>query len=364
MNRNIPLQVLRAIAAAIVVYAHAITTYHEKIAEVINISQFEVGGIGVQIFFCISGYIVFNSTKNSSPRLQSSINFIIKRLIRVFPIFAIATLIYAVKLSMQGQAPGLKYICMSMSFYPYIDNTQGLVRPVLGVGWTLNYEIFFYALLTFALLLKNKFRLAFVLAAMGLFYAYFLLHPVSRTIGAHGFSLLATGWLGYFAIGMIISHQKLQLQFKLLQLSPAMSSLTIVALVLLTTVLCSKMALEELEQSVLTAVISTICLLLCINVGRTPSQQAIASNPVLIKCLAKAGDGSYSTYLFHSFLLGISGRLISKLGISLPPNIFAILMVFSTAIMGAVLFQWIESPLQKRINGGWLRLKKSYSIKV
>jgi peptidoglycan/LPS O-acetylase OafA/YrhL len=45
---------------------------------------------------------------------------------------------------MQGDFPAVEEIVKSFFFVPY-ENVEGLVRPIVPLGWTLDYEMLFYA---------------------------------------------------------------------------------------------------------------------------------------------------------------------------------------------------------------------------
>lgn len=172
------LQFLRAFAALSVVFYH---------------TGYTVNGIstefqGVAIFFAISGFIMTHISRESSD------SFLKHRLIRIVPLYWITTIFFVIVtnlgltnplymgpvlidwitrdplyifhwLSTQNgitnqvdQIPLIK----SLFFIPYVDGT-GVMHPILGVGWTLNLEMFFYLL--FALGLRINRGVAPVLVA-------------------------------------------------------------------------------------------------------------------------------------------------------------------------------------------------------
>jgi exopolysaccharide production protein ExoZ len=91
------------------------------------------GGAGVYIFFVISGFVMAYLAHREPG--QSSLEFARQRITRIVPLYWILTM---VALTMIGNvSPGL--LVRSLLFIPPQDWT-----PVLGVGWTLNLEMFFY----------------------------------------------------------------------------------------------------------------------------------------------------------------------------------------------------------------------------
>lgn len=122
------IQALRALAAILVVVYH--------------IRSIFVGRFGVTIFFVISGFIVCYI---SQKRVD---NFFAHRLIRIVPLYWVATLgiffisLIAPSLLNTGDTSVL-HLAKSLSFIPYL-RPNGKVEPLLFLGWTLNYEMFFY----------------------------------------------------------------------------------------------------------------------------------------------------------------------------------------------------------------------------
>ena len=93
-----------------------------------------LGQAGVDVFFVISGFIMWMVTiKPIGPG-----QFLWHRVVRVVPLYWIATLIMA---AVRGSsAPDA---IESLLFWPHRD-AGGQVWPVLVQGWTLNFEMFFY----------------------------------------------------------------------------------------------------------------------------------------------------------------------------------------------------------------------------
>lgn len=99
------------------------------------------GTIGVDLFFMISGFIVYYITFSENNGLNSSKLFLIKRLCRIVPPYFIATLFIA------GDSwDKLHFTLHSLLFLPG-DITQPAPYfgyPRLFIGWSLNYELFLY----------------------------------------------------------------------------------------------------------------------------------------------------------------------------------------------------------------------------
>ncbi|MBA4490431.1 acyltransferase [Paracoccus sp. S1E-3] len=163
----VSVQLLRAIAAAAVVFEHAQAEAGQTVAGFEHI-PFDFG-IGVDIFFIISGFVMWLSSAHLFGQPGGTATFLKKRFQRVVPLYWLYTLgmLAAIALlpdKLNNPDASAPMILSSFLFFPY-PNMIGEYTPVLALGWTLNYEMFFYALFAVALLFPRKFGFA-VLAAL------------------------------------------------------------------------------------------------------------------------------------------------------------------------------------------------------
>lgn len=88
------------------------------------------------------------------------IDFGVKRIIRIVPIYwtvtsyKILVMIFASRLVLHS-ALNWGFIFKSFFFIPAL-NKEGMINPFYGVGWTLNYEMFFYLLFTISLAIRVR----------------------------------------------------------------------------------------------------------------------------------------------------------------------------------------------------------------
>ena len=153
MKRLSSIQLLRAAAALGVVLFHACQWSH---------IDFAVGAAGVDLFFVISGFVLWTAAgeaRSSSEAIaQNEIGpggFLLARLVRVAPLYWIATLtVFAVARAWPQALPIVhpdpRHLVLSLLFLPHVGPGDDPF-PLLPTGWTLTYEAFFY--LAFALAL-------------------------------------------------------------------------------------------------------------------------------------------------------------------------------------------------------------------
>lgn len=153
------LQVLRAVAATLVVLFHAAEVWREKVGADLFSGPWDRGWAGVDLFFVLSGFImvwVTQGEKVLGPK--AAVAFGWKRLTRIYPIWwvfcalmvAYFFIAYA-QPAPPGDAPWLRF-WQSMALWPQAS------LPVLTVGWTLTYEVGFYALFALLLFFPPKVR--------------------------------------------------------------------------------------------------------------------------------------------------------------------------------------------------------------
>jgi exopolysaccharide production protein ExoZ len=144
------IQVLRAFAAVAVVVFH--TGYAFPFLR-------PFGSFGVDVFFVISGYIMARILDPASP--SSSDFFFRRRVLRIVPpywFFTILLYLVALRLPqlMGATRAGFTELLKSLFFIPFMKS-DGLTQPLLFIGWSLNYEMFFYLALALGLLLHKRF---------------------------------------------------------------------------------------------------------------------------------------------------------------------------------------------------------------
>lgn len=164
-DKLVSIQILRAIAAWLVVFHH----YNQLIfnwdmsdtyiPDYISNFTCIYGKMGVDLFFIISGLIMF-ITINKSP---NAMHFLLKRIIRIYPPywFYTALLFIIVMTSIHPHFLYEKYtltsIIKSLMLIPN-ENPNGIgLYPFLTVGWTLFFEMVFYVICAFGVIITTRY---------------------------------------------------------------------------------------------------------------------------------------------------------------------------------------------------------------
>ncbi|PTQ73862.1 acyltransferase [Pseudomonas sp. GV071] len=165
----ISLQALRALAAWLVVGHHIMQVFFDFKAES-PLGQFFIdkGAVGVDIFFIISGFVIYLSTQGKD---IAAGRFLLNRVLRIVPAYWLFSLLAALLIVyaqpvMPGQSFELQHFLLSLLFIP-ADNPAGYgLYPTLAVGWTLNYEMFFYLLFALGFSVPERYRLWLIAGAL------------------------------------------------------------------------------------------------------------------------------------------------------------------------------------------------------
>jgi exopolysaccharide production protein ExoZ len=115
------------------------------------------GSFGVDVFFVISGYIMARILDTANGRDF----FFRRRVLRIVPPYWFFTiLLYLVALRLPQLMGSTRAtfgdLFKSLFFIPFTKGS-GLIQPLLFLGWSLNYEMFFYLALAFSLLLNKRY---------------------------------------------------------------------------------------------------------------------------------------------------------------------------------------------------------------
>jgi peptidoglycan/LPS O-acetylase OafA/YrhL len=156
-------QALRAFAALSVAFVHIahddITNGGDPAGIFKAITKFMPWDAGVDIFFVISGFVIVHASAPLFSSRNGPAIFLRRRLSRIVPLYWIMTTAFVAILlldpsDIHGDIGGSHYIIASYLFIP-LPRPDGLLQPVYGLGWTLNFEMFFYFVFTPFLLLRR-----------------------------------------------------------------------------------------------------------------------------------------------------------------------------------------------------------------
>ena len=333
------LQYVRAAAACLVVLYHArlLTTLGQSL-------PLEFGRAGVDIFFVISGFIIQHVAARDDVGRPGA--FMVKRLIRIAPLYWLLTLLIGVAgpfipaLASKAGIPDIWMVLRSLLFVPYVD-PAGEIHPVLFIGWTLNYEMFFYVLFAAGLLIRDaSLRLITLSIVLGALVAVgFAIDPDSAIGRTYTSPLLlefgAGLWLHRLWQGACDRHVGARNRiFALLVLTGA-------ALALVLGALLWPAIPDVVKWGVPAFAIVASALMLERGDGR-------AGHPMLLRL----GEASYAIYLIHPFVIKALSVLAGGFFRDATAPMQAFIMVATLIVVGVVgvtLHLFVEQPLLRAL---------------
>lgn len=362
MTRLDSVQALRGIAALAVMLCHLIAIEAGHAGRDGQLTDFfDNGAYGVDLFFVISGFIMV-WVAGAVPRgLASAGDFLYARVTRIYPLwwlFAGAMVVFL--LLFRGlpwdadrldpkELDGVTHLIKSFLLWPQPEH------PVLGVGWTLVHEMYFYIGFTLLILfLPQRLRLAGILTWGGIVFVGALsglgtsfgrnlvelvFSPVTLefVFGAMVAYLIKAGWRRFAWTSIIAGCAGLLIGFLLVDNESG-------------GILLAPLELERpayfLMMWARVFVFGIPAALLLYGLVALELQNKLTRN--LPKPLVEIGDWSYALYLCHMLTISAVGKIVYT--VFGTDSVIATPIYFVTAIalsllVAALSYKWFERPL-------------------
>ncbi|KFC70987.1 Acyltransferase 3 [Bosea sp. LC85] len=304
---------------------------------------------GVDVFFVISGFIMVHTSRKLFATVDGPRVFLSRRIARVVPIYWAIVTVYLVigqlaPAALNRDAPDLSAILTTYLFIPF-PQPNGVVHPVYALGWTLNYEMFFYSIFAGALLLQRE-RAVLAVAAV-------LLSLVAFGRVSQALPVPLAFWSEPIVLEFVFGMALALLAEKGCLLSPmGRFGLFAIALLLLHLDLAKPGGALLLPQ-VLAYGIPAAFLVAAAVLG--PVSLAWSSVEYTVAAL---GDASYALYLVHPFAIRALRELFAYGGLATGMGIgaFVISAVLAAVVLALVVYRFVEKPMTQVVRG-WLRVR-------
>lgn len=296
--RMLGIQYLRGIAAMMVVLYHICESHGVN---------FTVGSAGVDIFFIISGFVMWISTYG---RNLSFTAFMTRRIERLVPLYWLATLATAALILAKPQFftdanLTLPNLLRTFLFLPYYNISQQ-PWPVILQGWTLNVEMFFYLVVGICFCILPRYHLASAFLSLATLVTLHFTLPLESAPARQWTNPLLLELLAGLCLGKACTSGLLRHAI----LGWVLSACAIAAF---TT--AHFMAYEHGPWRALQMGLPALALVA--GLVMIESHHGM----IRIKLMEFLGDASYSIYLWHGFFLTIATGLILRLNLSGPGKV-------------------------------------------
>lgn len=322
------IQYLRGVAALMVVCFHAFQWTH-----VIGLTRtdFPTGAAGVDVFFVISGFVMWVTTVDQQvPPLE----FLRRRAVRIVPPYWALTLLaaglaWAWPQIYQDVILDGRHLVLSLLFVPHLDpNNEPF--PLLKPGWTLVYEACFYLIFAVGLLVARRRRMLFLGVALAIVAFAGFFSDVASV-------LLANFLMLEFLAGVLLAKVWSEGLLGSAVQGWALMALAVAALAGLEALNYNNYDWRPFFWGVPAALLVT---------GAVTAEAAGAlPRAVPLKWL---GDASYSIYLCHPLAFQALARLGPRPS---DPMVFLLQAVSLAVVCGFLARQLIEKPTLRWLNG-------------
>jgi len=314
------LQLLRGIAALAVVLFHGLE--HTNLKNIFN-----YGSAGVDLFFIISGFIIMYIHYSDIGKRKSLKSFLYKRFVRIFPTYWIVTISYIALISIFGHNLSIEYILKSFFLVPQ------LTQPIIGVAWTLEFEILFYIVFCFFILHRKIAN--FLFYSWAILIIFFFIGPSNSLDNLFLNRILSPLNLEFlFGCGialLVIKNKIKNVKWTIL--------LGIIGLVL--SICLDYFSIMEVHRVIAWGIPFTLIILGLINL----EQRREVNAP---KFFIYLGNASYSIYLTHLITILLFETLLEKINFyekyGFLDMIPIIICIFSVSF-GCIFYSFIERPL-------------------
>ena len=331
------LQVLRAVAALLVVVAHAVADLGGRGFDTGEISA-EFGNFGVDIFFVISGFIIVYASVPHFARPGASWSFLVRRVVRVLPLYWIVSTVYLVVVYALHERDGLtlRHVAASYVLIPDPEPQDGADFPFMFVGWTLQYEMFFYVVFAGAMAWRRPVGVAL---SCGFMLAYVAAGQV--TILPAPFDYWSNSLVLEFVAGCLLAEAyiggiRLPAAVRLGLVAAAVAAVGVVS-----TEVGGWPPIRGLVFGLPAAALVAAMTL-------APDARARRWDGLL----RRLGDMSYSLYLVHLLVFTVTYHLLNGVFrhvLLVPPALYGLLLVLLSIGVAFLSFRYVEVPTTRRL---------------
>ncbi|MEP9404002.1 acyltransferase [Sphingomonas sp. VNH70] len=329
------IQALRFLAALMVVVVHSTFYSHERLTAAMPV--YSEGANGVRLFFVISGFVMIVASQKLIGEAGGWRVFALRRILRIVPLYWLILSIKAVVLIFTtGLVLHAKLdwavVWKSFLFIPAY-NADGAIEPLLGVGWTLNFEMFFYLLFTITLLARLR-PLVTLAPVLVMFALLGLVRDAGWPVPLYYYSNpIVLDFLAGMAIATWAARERTLPEWSGWLLAGAGLFYLFVPL--------PHTPLPFVNSLLITLAAAAVVLAAVVLEGRIGHR--------VPRFAVFMGAASYSLYLIHPLVAPVTPQLFAKVGLMLP-SLAVVGSIVSALVAGALCYRFVELPISDRLD--------------
>jgi peptidoglycan/LPS O-acetylase OafA/YrhL len=335
------IQILRALAALMVAAYHAQLELATRLGLPDSLPSFSFGAAGVDLFFVISGFIMVYASERLFGRPEASRVFFLRRLARIVPLYWAASGVLLAYILIAGidfavSNVSLGTIVASFLFLPY-PRPDGLMMPLHGLGWTLNYEMFFYVVFAVGIVLPRRNAVLAIAAFLTAIVAVnWMFGPFPEPLAFWCGSIMLE-----FCFGMLIA---LAYRHGLRLPTSVTYGLILAALVGYAT---TKFSAANVTFRLIEWGLPAAALVAALVLSKDAAKPGAVG-----RAFAFLGDASYSLYLLHPLTIDAARRFLPRLiDPAAFPWVYALALIALAVAVAVVAYLVFEKPVTRALQG-------------
>lgn len=342
-NRLDSIQIVRAFAMLLVLIIHADVFSTRILNTPFLFNFFYPGGdSGVDLFFVVSGFIIFYIHQGDINQKIKFIPYLIKRFARIFPTYwAVNMLVIPLHFFFRQYGLGDETTFHKIFFSLFLLPQQG--TPIIHAAWTLSYEILFY--FCFGLIIWFGYKkilplIIFIITGTILGWIYSL---QNITQFQNSYFNLIFGYYNFeFLLGCISAYLVTNIKIKQPKILLSFGILLFILMI----------GLEKYSSQALYSLrlfgygFPSFLIITSLSSSEINGQFKITKN-LVSQFLLLLGNASFSIYLTHQILISAIGRgfILAGLPNIISPYILIFIIIAIAVTLGCIFHLIIEKPL-------------------
>jgi exopolysaccharide production protein ExoZ len=292
-----------------------------------------IGEAGVDLFFVISGFIMWITTRR---RETTPLDFMRHRIVRIIPLYWFFTLLFlAITVWVKHSPVSSLDVVRSLFFIPWYEgHLSQKTSAFYFLGWTLMYEMFFYCVFAIVLFLHPKMQFFTIVCSLSFLVTAGLLLNFKNGPSFTYTSPLLLEFVAGCLVGRLYERK---------MIPPSVVGTVLFGAALLAIIATSWSVPDTLlARSLMWGVPSMLILL-----GALSLETFVEGHQS--KLLLLLGDASYSIYLSHFIAFLVFNSAVKRMDLlhtfDSKVAVYSTLGVAFSLVVGAAIYALIERPL-------------------